>query len=97
MARKSAGCRYEGESVTDTAKESPRARDTRPAVWAKKVKKWRRWMAELKTEAGVDTTVPGDFDVPPHQRTCPATFTADLSGDRCRMLVVNVDGDVFWW
>ena len=82
-------------------------RDTRPAVWGSKVKKWRRWIAELRTEAGVNVIIPGDFDTPPHLRTCPAIFTADRSNTRCRMLVVehdnwphealNAEGDIFWW
>lgn len=43
-------------------------RDTRKAVWASRVPKWRKWAAELSALPGVIVVLPDDFDTVPHLR-----------------------------
>jgi hypothetical protein len=50
--------------------------ETQSATWGKKVKKWRRWVEELRAEAGAAVTLPEDLDVPPFRRIAkPSTDT----------------------
>jgi hypothetical protein len=50
--------------------------ETQSATWGKKVKKWRRWVEELKADAGAVITLPEDLDVPPFRRIAkPSTDT----------------------
>src|SRR3954470_18664980 len=43
-------------------------RDVRAPVWGKRVKKWKRWIEELRAEAGATVVLPEDFEIPPHRR-----------------------------
>ena len=50
--------------------------ETKSASWATRVKKWKRWAAEMTAEAGATVAFPEDLDVPPFRRIAkPSTDT----------------------
>jgi hypothetical protein len=43
-------------------------RDTRAASWSKRVRKWRRWAAEMRDLGQIEVVLPEDIETPPHKR-----------------------------